>query len=85
MLGYIVFVLAWDPKLWDADAANFRQGRWLTKWPDETRKMEANIELVFSYVKWSCLGRNIASMEMNKVFVQVCLLHEWHFLDHQKS
>jgi len=33
--------------------------------------MEANVELVFKYEKWSCLGKNIAQMKLNKTIVQV--------------
>lgn len=71
-LGYNFSGLARDPELWGDDAAIFRPERWLTKSLVETRSMEANIELVFGYGKWSCLGRKIAYKEMNKVLVQVC-------------
>jgi hypothetical protein len=30
--------------------------------------------LVFSYGKYACLGKNVAFMELNKVFVEVSLL-----------
>ncbi|KAJ3945074.1 uncharacterized protein N0V96_005097 [Colletotrichum fioriniae] len=34
------------------------------------REMEATIELVFSYGRYQCLGRPVALMELNKVFVE---------------
>ncbi|EXF74123.1 hypothetical protein CFIO01_09500 [Colletotrichum fioriniae PJ7] len=35
------------------------------------REMEATIELVFSYGRYQCLGRPVALMELNKVFVEL--------------
>lgn len=77
------------------DAGEFRPERWLVgegegedeeKEEDGTtpaekklREMEATIELVFSYGRYQCLGRPVALMELNKVFVEVCLLRQIFF------
>ncbi|KAJ0307046.1 hypothetical protein COL5a_009483 [Colletotrichum fioriniae] len=69
------------------DAGEFRPERWLVgegegedeeKEEDGTtpaekklREMEATIELVFSYGRYQCLGRPVALMELNKVFVEL--------------
>ena len=35
------------------------------------REMEGVLDLVFSGGKWQCLGKNVALIELNKVFVEV--------------
>jgi cytochrome P450 len=71
MLGYNFFGMTRDPNLWGEDANLFRPERWLTGSEEQLRRMAANTELVFSYGKWQCLGKNLAMMELNKVFVEV--------------
>lgn len=57
--------------IWGADANEFRPERWLDSTPERLQLMEGTLELIFSYGRWQCLGRPIAVMELNKVFVQV--------------
>jgi hypothetical protein len=38
--------------------------------------MEATLELVFGHGRWQCLGRNVALIELNKVYVEVSRLIE---------
>lgn len=70
-VGINLFGLFSDPKLWGNDVKMFRPERFLVGTPQDIRKREVNLELVFSYGKWQCLGRNVAMMELNKVFVEV--------------
>jgi cytochrome P450 len=56
--------------LFGADADFFRPERWLTD-PDTLKGYERVWELSFSYGRFSCLGKGIALMELNKVFVEV--------------
>jgi cytochrome P450 len=70
-VGYNFFGMMRDPKLWGEDAKLFRPERWLNSSPKQLKAMEANVDLVFAYGKWLCLGRTIALMEMNKFFVEV--------------
>jgi len=65
------------------DAEEFRPERWLFVQDDgvdesrveerrrKLREMEGTVELIFSYGRWQCLGKSIALMELNKVFVEV--------------
>lgn len=70
-VGYNFFGMMRDPKLWGEDAKVFRPERWLNASPERLKMMNANVDLVFSYGKWLCLGRNVALMELNKVLVEV--------------
>jgi cytochrome P450 len=70
-VGYNLSGMVEDPKLWGYDAKVYRPERWLSRDPEEIRKMEANTDLVFGYGKWSCLGRPIAQTTLNKTIVQV--------------
>jgi hypothetical protein len=57
------------------DAALFRPERWLGGDSRLIRHREKVWELSFSHGRFVCLGRPIALMELNKVFVEVrCML-----------
>lgn len=60
--------------IWGDDANEFRPERWLDSAPDKLQRMEGTLELIFSHGRWKCLGRPIAVMELNKIFVQVSFL-----------
>ena len=70
-IGWSTFGMMRNVKIWGNDADIFRPERWLEGTSEEIRKKEIYIELVFGYGKYQCLGKNIASLELNKVFVQV--------------
>lgn len=70
-IGYCAFGLFLDPKVWGTDSEIFRPDRWLEDTEDEIRRKEANLELVFGYGRWQCLGKSVALVELNKVFAQV--------------
>jgi len=70
-LGHCVWGSMRRAETWGADAAEFRPERWLEAAPDQFREMEATLDLVFSHGRWQCLGKNVAMMELNKVFVEV--------------
>lgn len=76
-LGYCAFGLCWDPKLWGEDARVFRPERWLDCSAEERRRNEANLDLVFGYGRWQCLGKSVAQIELNKAFVQVSQRCGW--------
>lgn len=52
------------------DADLFRPERWLTD-PETVKAYERVWELSFAYGRFTCLGKGIALMELNKVFVEV--------------
>lgn len=67
------------------DADLFRPERWIEAAAndrDRHRKMIASWELAFKYGKWQCLGKTVALIELNKIFVEVsrrcCPSPIWH-------
>ncbi len=62
-----------NTEVWGADAKLFRPERWFDGSSDEKKRREMDVDMVFGYGKYLCLGRNIAFMELNKIFVQVSL------------
>jgi len=63
--------------VWGPDADVFRPERWLGADKDELRRMNAALDTSFGHGKYSCLGKPIAIMELNKVFVE--LLRRYDF------
>ncbi|KAK4209072.1 cytochrome P450 [Rhypophila decipiens] len=71
-----------NPRIWGDNAAEFRPERWIEVVErgdkDKLREMEATLDLAFSSGRWLCLGRNVAFMELNKIFVE--LLRRFDFV-----
>lgn len=53
------------------NAEVFRPERWLEADEGQLKLMETTAELAFSPGRWQCLGKSIAFIELNKVFVEV--------------
>lgn len=70
-IGYCAWGIFRRTDIWGEDADEFRPERWLESPEDRLHLMDSTLELVFGYGKWQCLGKNIALMELNKVFVEV--------------
>lgn len=71
-IGWSAFGVQHSKDVYGVDAETFRPERWLeVKEEEELRAMTSTWELVFKYGKWQCLGRSVALMELNKVFVEV--------------
>jgi cytochrome P450 len=72
LVGYNWFGLFASKQLWGDDADIFRPERFLEGSQQEIRRKDGMVEMIFSYGKWQCLGKNVAMVELNKVFVEVC-------------
>lgn len=70
-IGYCGFGISRDKSIWGDDANVFRPERWLDGVPEAIRRQETLLDLVFGGGRWQCLGRSVAQMELNKVFVEV--------------
>ena len=73
-IGYCAWGICRRRDVWGYDLDEFRPERWLEGPQDKLRLMEGTLELVFGYGRWQCLGKNIALMELNKVFVEVRMM-----------
>jgi cytochrome P450 len=72
-IGWTAFGVLRSKGVFGPDADAFRPERWLDAHPDQLKAMTAQWELVFKYGKWQCLGKTVALLELNKVFVEVSL------------
>lgn len=71
-VGWSAFGVQHNKGVYGLDAEAFRPERWLeVKDEEQLRTMTSTWELVFKYGKWQCLGRTVALMELNKMFVEV--------------
>jgi cytochrome P450 len=70
-IGFGAYGIFRDKSFWGQDADQFRPERWLEASPEKLREMESTLELVFGYGRFQCLGRNLAMIELNKIFVEV--------------
>lgn len=71
-VGYSIWAITRREDIWGAGALEFRPERWLEGSPENIKEMESTLDLIFSYGRWLCLGKPIALVELNKVFVEVC-------------
>ena len=78
-VGFCEWGIMRNASVWGDDAEEFRPERWLGIDAEKLREMETTLELVFGSERWQCLGRNVALMELNKVFVEL-LRFEFVFL-----
>ncbi|KAH8895795.1 cytochrome P450 [Thozetella sp. PMI_491] len=72
-LGVNIQCLMRDNKTFGPDADVFRPERWLEveEAGDRLKEMASTVELAFGHGKFQCLGKTIAAMELNKVFVEL--------------
>jgi cytochrome P450 len=60
-----------DKKVYGEDATFFRPERWLEAHGEQLERMERSLALIWGHGKYSCLGKNIALMELNKAYFEV--------------
>lgn len=60
-----------NKKTFGEDADVYRPERWLEKTGEELQRMERSVECVFGSGRYGCLGKQVAFIELNKVYVQV--------------
>ncbi|KAL7816072.1 cytochrome P450 [Trichoderma aethiopicum] len=83
-VGYSIWAITRREDIWGADALEFRPGRWLNNPPDKVKELEITLDLIFSYGRWLCLGRRIALIELNKVFVELIRRFDFTVCDPDK-
>ena len=70
-ISYSAWATHHNPKSFGEDAAVFRPERWLETTGEALNRMERSVELVFGSGRYGCLGKSVAFVELNKVFVEV--------------
>lgn len=70
-IGYSAWAVHHDTKTYGEDAEVFRPERWLEAKGAQLNLMERSQELVFGSGRYGCLGKSVAFVELNKVFVHV--------------
>ncbi|KAK1755440.1 cytochrome P450 [Echria macrotheca] len=80
-IGYSAFGLFRERAIWGDDADVFRPERWLAGDDEKAREREAALELIFGYGRWQCLGRNVALIELNKVYVELLKNFDFEIVD----
>ncbi|KAL6857328.1 cytochrome P450 [Trichoderma novae-zelandiae] len=83
-VGYSIWAITRREDIWGTDALEFRPERWLEPPPDKVKEMESTLDLIFSYGRWLCLGRTIALIELNKVFVELIRRFDFTVCDPDK-
>jgi cytochrome P450 len=58
-------------KIFGDDADLFRPERWLDAESELLAKMTSTVDLIFHHGKFQCLGKPVALMELNKIYVEV--------------
>ncbi|KAH8887802.1 cytochrome P450 [Thozetella sp. PMI_491] len=70
-IGHNIAAVQRNTRIFGEDVDIFRPERWLNVEPDRHATMVQTVELVFGYGRWSCLGRPVAIIELNKIFVEL--------------
>ncbi|KAK3695739.1 cytochrome P450 monooxygenase [Podospora appendiculata] len=80
-IGHSVDALLRDTAVFGEDAELFRPERWVEA-ADEAAvaEMRRVTELVFGYGRWACAGKNIAFLEMNKVYVELLRVFDFQIV-----
>ena len=78
-LSTCVWGIQRSKEIFGPDAEMFRPERWLEIGEGEDEKtrlkrMNSTVDLVFNTGRWTCPGRPVANIELNKIFFEV----SWH-------
>ncbi len=70
-IGQCAWAMQRSKKVFGEDSNVFRPERWLEAKEEKLERMERTFGLLWGYGKYSCPGKIIALMELNKVFSEV--------------
>ncbi|KAJ4175219.1 hypothetical protein NW754_005639 [Fusarium falciforme] len=83
-VGYCAWGIFRREDIWGSDAGEFRPERWIESPPEKIKEMESALDLIFSYGRWQCLGRPVALMELNKIYVELLRRFDFSICDPTK-
>ena len=70
-IGQNIWSIQHNKAVFGQDVDIFRPERWLEADGDQLRRMEKDHALIFGSGRITCLGKSVALLELNKVFVEV--------------
>jgi cytochrome P450 len=70
-IGQCLWAIQRSTEVYGHDSMAFRPERWLEAEGEQLERMEKSLALNWGYGKFSCLGKGIAMLELNKVFFEV--------------
>ncbi|KAI0907205.1 cytochrome P450 [Ustulina deusta] len=82
-IGMNFFGLMRSKEIWGPDADAFRPERWVEANADQARRMNTVVDLDFGFGKYQCLGKPIAMMELNKIFVELLRRYDFTIVNPQ--
>ena len=71
LVGSNIWAIQRDRTVFGPDAETFRPERWLECGPEQRSNMERTVELCFSSGRYTCLGKDVAMMEIYKAVAEV--------------
>jgi cytochrome P450 len=71
-------------QIFGEDAEVFRPERWIDADQECLAKMNSVVELIFHSGKYQCLGKSVALMEFNKIFVELLRTFEFSVVNAEK-
>lgn len=81
-IGWSAFGVQHNKGVYGLDAETFRPERWLEVKDEQLlQDMTSTWELVFKYGKWQCLGRSVALLELDKIFVELLRRYDFGLLN----
>ncbi|KAI9698866.1 MAG: hypothetical protein M1820_007373 [Bogoriella megaspora] len=83
-IGQSAWALHRSKAIYGPDADDFRPERWLIEDGEKLQRMLRSVELVFGYGKYQCLGRQVAMIELNKIYVELFRNFNWALCDPTK-
>ncbi|KAI0851282.1 cytochrome P450 [Daldinia vernicosa] len=83
-IGHNNFAMHRSTAIFGRDAHVFRPERWLDIDAEKHCRMTETVELIFGYGQFGCLGKNIAFVELNKVYVELLRYFDFQLIDPKK-
>lgn len=89
-IGWNSWAMMRHEEIFGADVEIYRPERWLPSDGSEKEcarvtKMTDTVSLCFGYGRFGCLGRGVATMELNKAILEVCHAWESNFCAHPEA
>lgn len=83
-VGYCAWGIHHNKDVFGEDAHVFRPERWLEARGENLARMAKTAELIWGWGKYQCLGRPVATIELNKVFFELLRNFDFSLVDPAK-